>query len=399
MHILILTDRDWDHPEAGGTGIHLTGSVWSWLEWGHEVTIIAGGYPGCLPVETQGNLTIHRVGSRKTVFPRTIVNGIIGRLPKVDVTLEIINGIAWMAPIWLRGPRVTLIHHVHKGQYHDEMGLKGPLAAWMFETAPLRRLYRGSRFLVVSQATKDEIVKEHRVPATSITVVNPGVYSEQFTTLPETDEPTMLYLGRIKAYKRVEHLLDVLEAIDGLSLDIVGDGNHREALEAEVARRGLSERVRFHGHVSEEEKCRLLATAWVAVTASAAEGWSSSTVEAAASGTPSVAHPVGGLKESIIHNQTGLHADDVPQMIEAIRGLVEDQELRHRLGSQARERAQSLTWERSAEGILSVLLEEAGFEAGEHPAPAIQLGQLGADGADLSAPVPVSSAADYQPES
>jgi glycosyltransferase involved in cell wall biosynthesis len=360
MHILILTDRDWDHPEAGGTGIHLTGSVWSWLEAGHKVTIIAGGFPDCQPVEKHGDLTIHRIGNRKTVFPRTIINGIFGRLPKVDVTLEIINGITWMSPIWLRGPRVTLIHHVHKGQYHDEMGLKGPLAAWMFETAPLRRLYRGSRFLTVSQATKDEIVSEHRVPAESITVVNPGVYSDQFITASETSEPTMLYLGRVKAYKRVEHLLDVLEAVDGLSLDIVGDGNHRENLEADVTARGLGKRVRFHGHVSEEEKCRLLATAWVAVTASAAEGWSSSTIEAAASATPSVAHPVGGLKESIIDGQTGIHAEDVPEMITAIRSLIEDEELRLRLGRQARERAQSLTWERSAQGILDVLLEAAG---------------------------------------
>ena len=386
MHILILTDRDWDHPEAGGTGIHLTGSVWSWIDAGHKVTIIAGGFPDCKPIEKHGELTIYRVGSRKTVFPRTIINGIFGRLPKVDVTLEIINGITWMSPIWLRGPRVTLIHHVHKGQYHDEMGLKGPLAAWMFETAPLRRLYRGSRFLTVSQATKDEIVSEHHVPANSITVVNPGVYSDHFMPAPETDQPTMLYLGRIKAYKRVEHLLDVLEAIDGLSLDIVGDGNHRGNLEAEVRARGLIDRVRFHGHVSEEEKCRLLATAWVAVTASAAEGWSSSTIEAAASATPSVAHPVGGLKESIINGQTGIHAEDVPEMIAAIRSLVDDEELRLRLGRQARERAQSLTWERSAQGILDVLLDAAG-ERTEGAIPADASVNL----ASLEGPVPVGA--------
>lgn len=358
MHILILTDRDWEHPEAGGTGIHLTGSVWSWLEWGHKVTIIAGGYPGCQRIERKGDLTVHRVGSRKTVFPRTIINGIVGRLPDVDVTLEVINGIAWMSPVWQRGPRVTLIHHVHKGQYHDEMGLKGPLAAWMFETAPLRRLYRRSRFLTVSQATKDEIVREHRVPGEAITVVNPGVQIEDFTVGQESQQPTMLYLGRIKAYKRVEHLLDALEDIDVLTLDIVGDGNHRPALEQEVAARGLERRVRFHGHVTEDEKRRLLSSAWLAATASAAEGWSSSTVEAAASGTPSVAHPVGGLKESIIHGQTGLHADGVEDMTAAIRSLVENDELRHRLGRQARQRAETLTWERSARGILEVLTAE-----------------------------------------
>ena len=360
MHILILTDRDWDHPEAGGTGIHLTGSVDSWLEWGHEVTIIAGGFPGSQKVERIGRLTVVRVGGRKTVFPRTILKGMAGWIPNVDVTLEVINGIAWMTPIWRRGPRVALVHHVHKGQYHDEMGFKGPLAAWLFETAPLRILYRKTQFLTVSEATKSELVAEHRIPEDAITVVNPGVYSEQFNVGEKSAEPTMIYLGRIKAYKRIEHLLDVLEAVDGLTLDIVGDGNHLETLVAEVESRGLAQRVRFHGHVDEAEKRQLLSQAWIAVTASAAEGWSSSTIEAAASGTPSVAHPVGGLKESIVNGQTGIHAEDVPTMIDAVRSLIEDSELRERLSSQARERACELSWERSAKGILEVLIEASG---------------------------------------
>ena len=32
MHILILTDRDWEHPQTGGTGVHLTGSIDHWLD-------------------------------------------------------------------------------------------------------------------------------------------------------------------------------------------------------------------------------------------------------------------------------------------------------------------------------------------------------------------------------
>ena len=50
---------------------------------------------------------------------------------------------------------------------------------------------------------------------------------------PQT--PRLLYLGRLKQYKRVELLLDVLEAIPDAVLDIAGDGDHREALEAEIA--------------------------------------------------------------------------------------------------------------------------------------------------------------------
>ena len=60
--------------------------------------------------------------------------------------------------------------------------------------------------------------------------------------------------------------------------------------------RGLGDRVDLHGHVDEEEKARLLARAWVALTASSAEGWCLTVMEAGACGTPSAALRVGGLR-------------------------------------------------------------------------------------------------------
>ena len=38
LHILILSDRDWTHPQGGGTGTNLFGQVSRWIAWGHRVT-------------------------------------------------------------------------------------------------------------------------------------------------------------------------------------------------------------------------------------------------------------------------------------------------------------------------------------------------------------------------
>lgn len=355
MHILILTDRDWGHPEAGGTGVHLTGQVDHWLQWGHSVTVIAGGYSPAPGREQHGELTVYRFGSRVSVFPITLLRGLVDRIPKADVTLEIINGICWMTPLWLKGPRVTLIHHVHKDMYVEEMGRNGRLAGYLLETAPLRTIYRNSGFLVVSKATRDEVATTHRVPSSAIDVVYPGVDHKFFKPAAKSDEPTLIFLGRLKAYKRIERLLDVVGSIDRATLDIVGDGDHGSALEALVRDKGLGSRVRFHGHVDDETKRRMLARSWVAMTASSAEGWSSATLEAAAAGTPTVAHPVGGLNESIVHDQTGLHADTVVEFTAAVQALVDDENLRTRLSVQARARAETLGWDRSARGTLEVL--------------------------------------------
>ncbi len=367
MHILILTDRDWEHPQTGGTGVHLTGMIDHWLAWGHRVTVIAGGYEGAPGYESDGELTVHRFGDRVTVIPRTIARGLTRRIPRADVTLEIINGICWMTPLWHRGPCVSLIHHVHKSMYVDEMGGQGRVAGYALETFPLRTIYRRRSFATVSEATKAEMVSEHRLAPEQVRVAWPGVKAEDFSPGPKAPEPTMVFLGRLKRYKRIERLFDVVEEVDGLRLDVVGDGDQAAELRRQARERGLADRVKFHGHVDDATKAELLSRAWFAATASSAEGWSSATLEAAASGTPTVAHPVGGLKESIVHGETGLHAPSQSDFVEAARLLALDAELRDQLGRQARERACRLGWDRSARGILDVLAAEAGITTASEP--------------------------------
>jgi tRNA threonylcarbamoyladenosine biosynthesis protein TsaE len=88
VHILLLTDRDWTHPQGGGTGANLFGQVARWLSWGHEVTVIAGAYPGAAKVEQLApGLTVHRMGTRMTVFPRAAWATLRGVGRDADVVL------------------------------------------------------------------------------------------------------------------------------------------------------------------------------------------------------------------------------------------------------------------------------------------------------------------------
>ena len=358
MHILILTDRDWTHPQAGGTGTHLDALVSMWLQWGHRVTILTGAHANAPSLERSGNLTIYRKGSRSTVFPLAILRRLSGKLPQADVTLEVINGVCWLTPLWGLGPRVSLVHHVHRRMYVDEMGPKGRIAAFLLETLPLLTIYRRSSFLTVSEATKGDLAEMHALPSSAITVVYSGIDSASFAPLEKGPKPTMLYLGRLKAYKRIELLFDVLAALPDLSLDILGDGDHGPELVEIVRLRGLDNRVRFHGFVDDEVRRKMLAEAWVAVTASNTEGWSLSTIEAAASGTPTVDYPVGGLKESIVNGETGIHVDSLDQFIAAVDLIVSDEELRTRLSVQARARAMALSWDKAARETLAELEAE-----------------------------------------
>src|SRR4029079_18662303 len=89
VHILVLTDRDWTHPQGGGTGTNLYGQVARWLAWGHRVTGVAGDYPGAEKTEqiTDG-LVVHRMGTRVTVCPRAAWATLRGLARDADVVLE-----------------------------------------------------------------------------------------------------------------------------------------------------------------------------------------------------------------------------------------------------------------------------------------------------------------------
>src|SRR4051812_24072550 len=356
-HILLLTDRDWTHPQGGGTGANLFGQVAFWLEWGCRVTVVAGTYDGAEPVARPApGLELHHMGSRVTVFPRAAWAVRRGLAADADVVLEVVNGITFLTPLWCRKPRVTLVHHIHRDHYVTELGRKGAVAALVAETLPLKLLYPGGPFLTISESAKRDIV-DLGIPPDDVHVGYLGVVPFATDQPARAEAPRLLYLGRLKRYKRIELLFDVLEGVPGAVLDIAGEGDHRPALEAAIAERELGDRVVLHGHVSEEVKAELYARAWVNLTASSAEGWCLTVMEAATCGTPSAAIRVGGLPESIADGQTGLLADDGPGLTAAVQRLVGDDELRERMGAAAKERAETFTWERTARESLTLLEE------------------------------------------
>jgi glycosyltransferase involved in cell wall biosynthesis/O-antigen/teichoic acid export membrane protein len=364
-HVLILTDRDWTHPEGGGTGTVLYGLVSRWLADGHRVTMIAGSYPGAEAVSRpHERLEVHRMGTRLTVFPRAAWATLRGVGRDADIVLEVCNGIAFFTTFWrwLRLPRLLLVFHVHQEHYVTELGWRGRAGALLAERLPLRLLYPGVPVLTISRSSQEELV-ELGIERERVHVVYLGLdRGEHLVPGEKAPAPTLVYLGRLKQYKRIEHVLDVLEAVPGAHLDIAGDGDHRGALEAEVARRGLASSVTFHGHVSEARKGELLRRAWISLSASSAEGWSLAVFEAGACGTPTAALAVGGLREAVVDDQTGVLADTPAHLASRVAELVGQPERLAAMGAAAQARSRGFTWEATAERTLALL--EGALEGG-----------------------------------
>lgn len=152
LHILLLTARD--VPDLG-----LNGQLERWLEAGHRITAVAGSRHGAPRVEHPApNLTVHRIGSPRTVLPRAAwaVRRGLGR--DADVVLEVIDGAVFFTPLWWfqRTPRVALLLAVHR--YHDrEATRRRRLATLALEYLPLRFLYRGAPILARSIDARDAL--------------------------------------------------------------------------------------------------------------------------------------------------------------------------------------------------------------------------------------------------
>jgi glycosyltransferase involved in cell wall biosynthesis len=103
------------------------------------------------------------------------------------------------------------------------------------------------------------------------------------------------------------HLLEALARLgrDDVALDVVGEGELRNALEKRARELGLAERVRFLGPRSHAEVAELMRGAHLFVLPSLYENLPVVLIEAMASGLPSVATRVGGVPE-LVDEQAGL---------------------------------------------------------------------------------------------
>jgi glycosyltransferase involved in cell wall biosynthesis len=166
---------------------------------------------------------------------------------------------------------------------------------------------------------------------------------------PRSPQPMFLALGRLTDYKRLDLVLrlwDRVRFVTGGKLVIAGDGPERARLEA-LAGPG----VEFAGRVSEQEKHRLLCAAWLLVHPALIEGWGIVVAEAAIRGTPTVGFDVPGLRDSVVHGQTGVLVQNEGRFAQAWASLAIDRDTREAMGLAARLRAERLHWADAVEGF------------------------------------------------
>ena len=361
--IHLVAWRDLDDIEAGGSEVHAAEVARRWAEAGIDV-LLRTSYAAGHPVKSRRDgYDVVRKAGRYLVFPRTAAAETAHRHGRRDGLVEIWNGMPFLSPLWCRGPRVVLMHHVHAEMWRMVLP---PRLAFLGDTLESRiapKIYRGSRMITLSPTSKAEML-EIGFRDDKVEVVPPGIAAHFTPGGTRTTHPSVVACGRLQPVKRFDRLIRAVvkahDEVPDLTLTIVGTGALREELDALVGELDAADYVTFAGRVSDEELVELYRSAWTVASSSVREGWGMTLTEAAACGTPAVATRIPGHIDAVAEGRSGLLADDVDGLAAHLVAVANDRGLRERLSAGALAHAATLSWNQTATRILLALAEEAG---------------------------------------
>jgi D-inositol-3-phosphate glycosyltransferase len=258
-----------------------------------------------------------------------------------------------------------------------------------------RALRIADRVVAATPAERVQLEFLYNADPRKITIIPPGVDTSRFYPIPPDearavvgvppDERMILYVGRIEPLKGVDTLIRAMAAMTDVGvlsryphyLAIIGGDPDAspEAMTAEMARLqhlcqdlGIGDEVIFLGKQSQDSLPYYYSAAEVVVVPSHYESFGMVALEAMACGTPVVASQVGGLAYLVQDGETGFHVPDgdPDALCDALTRLIQDRELRLRMGDQAAVYALDYGWDKIAPRIRMLYEDVAGKYRGKN---------------------------------
>ncbi|TWT82759.1 Glycogen synthase [Planctomycetes bacterium CA13] len=221
-------------------------------------------------------------------------------------------------------------------------------------TARQKMMYRSlshwiERIVSVSNDGQQLTIRDGIAPEKAVTIHN-GVDLRRFPQVRNRPIGRAIVVARLSPEKDIASLIQAMKIATEqtkpneipFTLDIVGDGQQRQSLEALTRSLMLQDAIRFCGEsdrVSDQ-----LASASMSVLPSLTEGISLTLLEAMATGLPVVACSVGGNPEVVSDQETGILVPpgDPQALAEAMLRLHRDPALAERYGDAGRLRAEKM---------------------------------------------------------
>lgn len=336
-------------PHVGGVGVHIHTLSKELVKQGHEVYVIT--YPhkniedidGIHVIGTKG---LNIPGVRGLMFKKNAKKALEKLLQKEDI--DLIHG-HYLFPAGAAAVEVGNNHGIKTyvtahGSDMFEVYKKQPL----MRSTIKKVLKKADCVFAVSNALRHEIIatgvdgisSKTRLSMNSVDIdkFSPDENNSFKEELNLTDKPIVLFVGNIIKRKNVESLIEAKKiANSDYYLVIVGDGPLFDKLKKKVKDENIRD-VIFTG--SRDDVDEIIPSCDVLVLPSYSESFGLVLIEALACGKPIIGSNVGGITE-IITKDVGLfvNPNKVSSIASAIDKVINDEEFRLDLSSNARERA------------------------------------------------------------
>jgi glycosyltransferase involved in cell wall biosynthesis len=381
---VVVNWRDPWHSLAGGSERYAWEFARALRAAGVRVEFLTARESGQRAAEIRDGIDIRRAGGPFTFYAHAALR-LLQRRRRLDIVVDPECGIPTFSPLFVRRDTavVLVLHHVHQEQFRTYF--PAPLA-WIgrtLERVVMPRVYRRRATVAVSESTRSEMQTQLGWKEPVRILGNGAVAAADPDGLADAkDTDRLVVLGRLVPHKRVDLVLQTMHALreerPALHLDVCGKGPDRPRLEELTERLGLTDRVTFHGYLSEAAKEDLLRRAALHVCASDVEGWGQAVIDAAGYGVPTVARDVPGLRDSVRDGTTGWLVPDAAdldlveeritqQVLSALRELEEPENLTLTVKA-CHTWATAFSWPHMHEQARALVVEELGrVRAGHNP--------------------------------
>ena len=216
--------------------------------------------------------------------------------------------------------------------------------------------YRPFRKIIAISEAIAAVLRDHDVDPDRIEVIRSAVDTARFGKPVDRDafrkefglpkDATIIgAAGQLIPRKGHRYLLQAIADLrhkhPEIRLIIFGEGHLNNQLRAQAASLGLDEVVQFAGF--REDLDDFMGAFDIFVHPALAEGLGVATLKAAAAGVPVIGFNAGGLPEAVVDGETGIlvSPENVEELRAAIATLIDDDDLRHRMGAAGQQRMQS----------------------------------------------------------
>ncbi|MFB6203736.1 MAG: glycosyltransferase family 4 protein [Candidatus Nanohaloarchaea archaeon] len=377
----------WEYPpyKAGGIAAHCEDLATTMADQGHEPVVLTYGEEETK--EYRDGVEIHRVPSSDSAVNTLSWAMHLGHeMEKKAIEIykenefDLVHAHDWMAVSGATGikntldlPMVFTVHSTQKGRDGIDSEYQQTI-----HNLEWYGTYQADQVITVGREFSEEVKHTFDVPEEKINYIPNGVDLEKFDNhsndFRKDDyaldwEEIVLFVGRMYPQKGPGHLIEampqILDDMDHAKFVMCGSGATEHY--KEIAKSKVGDKVHFPGYVSDAELISLMKNARMTVVPSVYEPFGIVPLESAASETMTVGSYVGGMKDTIVHEYTGLHtypadANSIADQVE--RGL-SDPGWADWMGDNARERVEdNFRWEQISAWTVGIYNQAMSREHG-----------------------------------